>query len=133
MKNAAKTTFRLKSTIAVTTWGERAMVTRLMIEAMACGTPVLALRSGSVPEIVRDGVSGYVSGRTSKLVAYLRDLRLDPVAVRRYVERNFSLERMARDYCSLYAEILNNSLPAVSEAKTQGRRAIGSHPELNAA
>jgi glycosyltransferase involved in cell wall biosynthesis len=82
----------------------------VMVEAMACGTPVLALRGGSVPEIVRDGVSGYVAGRTSKLVAYLRDLRLDPVAVRQYVEQNFSLERMAQDYCSLYTEIVNKSL-----------------------
>jgi glycosyltransferase involved in cell wall biosynthesis len=83
----------------------------VMVEAMACGTPVLALKGGSVPEIVRDGISGYVAGRTSKLVAHLRDLRLDPTRVRNYVEENFSLERMARDYCSLYAGILREYLP----------------------
>jgi glycosyltransferase involved in cell wall biosynthesis len=80
----------------------------VMIEAMACGTPVLALKGGSVPEIVRDGVSGYVARRTRKLVGYLRDLRFDPVALRQYVEQNFSLERMASDYCSLYSGILEN-------------------------
>ena len=88
----------------------------VMIEAMACGTPVLALKGGSVPEVVRDGVSGYVARRTSKLVGHLRDLRLDPTSVRMYVEQNFSLERMARDYCSLYAEILENVV-AVSNSK----------------
>jgi glycosyltransferase involved in cell wall biosynthesis len=85
-----------------------------MVEAMACGTPVLALKGGSVPEIVRDGISGYVAGRTSKLVAHLRDLRLDPAGVRNYVEENFSLGRMARNYCSLYAGILREHLPGES-------------------
>ncbi len=98
----------------------------VMVEAMACGTPVLALKGGSVPEIVRDGLSGYVSARTSKLVAYLRDLRLDPVAIRQYVEQNFSLERMAQDYCSLYTEILNKLLAESTSGEVMERSQNGS-------
>jgi glycosyltransferase involved in cell wall biosynthesis len=80
----------------------------VMIEAMACGTPVLALRAGSVPEIVKDGVSGFVSRRVGDLVRHARDLKIDPVQIRRYVEENFSKERMARDYHSLYARVLDD-------------------------
>lgn len=81
----------------------------VMIEAMACGTPVLALRAGSVPEIVKDGVSGYVGRRIQDLVRHVRELNLSPVEVRRYVEANFSKERMARDYHALYHRILERS------------------------
>lgn len=71
------------------------------LEAMACGTPVLALRAGSVPEIVKDGVSGYVSRNIDGLVRRVRDLRIAPAGIRRYVEENFSQERMAREYGAL--------------------------------
>lgn len=79
----------------------------VMIEAMACGTPVLALQAGSVPEIVKDGVSGYSSQNPDELVQHARDLTLSPLATRAYVEENFSKERMARDYHALYNRILN--------------------------
>ena len=81
----------------------------VMVEAMACGTPVLALRAGSVPEIVKDGVSGYVSRRIDDLVRHARDLRISPVETRRYAEEHFSKERMAREYHALYARMLNDS------------------------
>jgi glycosyltransferase involved in cell wall biosynthesis len=79
----------------------------VMLEAMACGTPVLALRAGSVPEIVKDGVSGYVARNLDGLVRRVRDLQIAPADIRRYVEENFSQERMARDYYDLYARIVN--------------------------
>jgi glycosyltransferase involved in cell wall biosynthesis len=79
----------------------------VMVEAMACGTPVLALRAGSVPEIVKHGVSGYVSRYIDDLVRHARDLRLAPETVRQYAEENFSKEMMAREYCSLYARVLS--------------------------
>ncbi len=78
----------------------------VMVEAMACGTPVLALRAGSVPEVVKEGVSGHVSRRIDDLVKRARDLRLDPAQVRQYAEVNFSQQRMAREYRALYSRIL---------------------------
>lgn len=81
----------------------------VMIEAMACGTPVLALRAGSVPEIVKDGISGYVSRRIDDLVRHARDLKIPPAQVREYAAENFSKERMARDYHALYARILGQA------------------------
>jgi glycosyltransferase involved in cell wall biosynthesis len=79
----------------------------VMVEAMACGTPVLALPGGSVPEIVRDGVSGYVCHSVDELAERTRDLgSMSPLECREYVEANFSLERMVGDYANLYTEIL---------------------------
>jgi glycosyltransferase involved in cell wall biosynthesis len=83
----------------------------VMVEAMACGTPVLALRAGSVPEVVKDGISGYVSRTTQGLVKRLKSLDLPPAAVRAYAEEHFSKERMARDYKALYDRVLGNLSP----------------------
>ena len=78
----------------------------VMVEAMACGTPVLAMPGGSVREIVRDGVSGYVCRTVKGLVTRLRDLNIPPATVRRYVEEHFSTEIMAQKYIALYLEAL---------------------------
>ncbi len=80
----------------------------VMIEAMACGTPVLALRGGSVQEVVREGLSGHVRGTAGELAACARDLKLDAKVVRCYAERFFSAERMARDYIHLYNELVGD-------------------------
>ena len=80
----------------------------VMVEAMACGTPVLALRGGSVDEVVKNGVSGFADRSVNQIVAHLRDFQSDPYAVRKYVEDNFSLERMARDYLDLYQQVLGS-------------------------
>lgn len=80
----------------------------VMVEAMACGTPVLALRGGSVSEIVREGVSGHICRSTSELIKRLRNLDIKPVTVRRYVEENFSIDRMVASYIALYQEILSS-------------------------
>ncbi len=77
----------------------------VMVEAMACGTPVLALRAGSVPEIVKDGISGYVSRTIDGLVKRIRSLDLAPIAIRAYAEEHFSKERMAHDYTALYSRV----------------------------
>lgn len=84
----------------------------VMVEAMACGTPVLALPGGSVWEIVRDGVAGYVCRSTEEMAQRARELAPAPEQVRRYVEERFSLARMVRDYISLYNEIAGQT-PAV--------------------
>jgi glycosyltransferase involved in cell wall biosynthesis len=79
----------------------------VMVEAMACGTPVLALPGGSVPEIVRDGVSGYLCRSVKEMVKRIPELRLSPASIRRYVEENFSLEKMVEQYATLYSEIIS--------------------------
>src|SRR5207245_6357216 len=79
----------------------------VMVEAMACGTPVLALPGGSVPEIVRDGVSGYVCRSVSQLARRVNSLQTNPINprdLRQYVQENFSLERMVAGYAALYEE-----------------------------
>jgi len=78
------------------------------VEAMACGTPVLALRGGSVPEIVRDGISGYICRSVREMAKRVKNIEISPRALRQYVEENFSLERMVAQYASLYEETLRH-------------------------
>lgn len=74
-----------------------------MIEAMACGTPVLAFGHGSVPEIIDEGVTGVVVQNIEQAVAALpRVIALDRRAVRRRFEQRFSVTRMAKEYVKLY-------------------------------
>ncbi|HET9839969.1 MAG TPA: glycosyltransferase family 4 protein [Candidatus Angelobacter sp.] len=87
----------------------------VMIEAMACGTPVLALSGGSVNEVVKEGVSGHVRASVSELVECARGLVLDPRSVRAYMEEFFSVARMTRDYMRLYTEILQNGVKEVEQ------------------
>ena len=87
----------------------------VMVEAMACGTPVLAMPGGSVPEVVRDGVSGFVCRSVRDMSRRVRDLNLDPVSVRRYVEENFSVERMVQRYIALYQQVLRETMPRVAD------------------
>lgn len=74
-----------------------------MIEAMACGTPVIARRCGSIPEVVDHGVSGFICDGVKEAVQAVGALdRLDRRLVRKTFERRFSAERMARDYVLAY-------------------------------
>jgi glycosyltransferase involved in cell wall biosynthesis len=74
-----------------------------MIEAMACGTPVLAWRRGAVPEIVEHGVSGFIVDALEQAVALApRLVRLDRARVRVHYEAHFTAARMARDYLAVY-------------------------------
>jgi glycosyltransferase involved in cell wall biosynthesis len=75
----------------------------VMIEAMACGTPVIAFRSGSVPEVVDDGVTGFVVDGEDQAVQAVRRLRdLDRRKVRSAFERRFTARRMASEYLGHY-------------------------------
>jgi glycosyltransferase involved in cell wall biosynthesis len=77
-----------------------------MIESMACGTPVVAFRRGSVPEVVEHGLTGYVVDSVEEAVEAVRTLdRLDRAAIRRRFEERFTAERMARDYVALYERL----------------------------
>ncbi len=89
----------------------------VMIEAMACGTPVLAFRAGSVPEIIDQGVTGVIVDSVEEAVAAMpRVLSLDRHAVRRRFEERFSATRMARDYVSVYEALLRRSSDKRREA-----------------
>jgi glycosyltransferase involved in cell wall biosynthesis len=79
----------------------------VMIEAMACGTPVLAFRQGSVSEIVDQGVTGAIVETMDEAVRMLPQvIALDRRAVRRRFEQRFSSARMATDYVALYRSLL---------------------------
>ena len=73
-----------------------------MIEAMACGTPVLALPGGAVKEIVVDGVNGWLCANVGEMAQRARDLRIPAASCRGFVEERFSAARMAADYEKLY-------------------------------
>src|SRR5207248_9644101 len=87
----------------------------VMVEAMACGTPVLALRGGSVPEVVKDGISGYVCHSVRELAKRVKQLNFKPAELRAYVAENFSLERMVREYEQAYKDAIVQA-PGRSEA-----------------
>jgi len=79
----------------------------VMIEAMACGTPVVAFRQGAVPEVMRDGVSGFVVDTLDGAVeATARALELPRKRCRAYFEGRFSAPRMANDYLAVYERLL---------------------------
>src|SRR5512133_1621154 len=82
----------------------------VMIEAMACGTPVLAFRQGSVSEIVDQGVTGAIVDTMDDAVMMLpRVIALDRRAVRRRFEQRFSSVRMATDYVAVYRSLVKRS------------------------
>jgi glycosyltransferase involved in cell wall biosynthesis len=74
-----------------------------MVEAMACGTPVIATRRGSTPEVIAEGRTGFiVDGPEEALAAVRSAAGLDRSAIRRYVEERFSRDRMVDDYIKAY-------------------------------
>ncbi len=88
----------------------------VMIEAMACGTPVVAFRRGSVPEILEDGVTGFLVENDKDAVDCLdRISMLDRRVIRREFERRFTAERMARDYVRLYRQQLQECASSSEE------------------
>ncbi len=96
--------------VHMTTRPERFGLT--MIEAMACGTPVLGANMGSVPEIVLDGVTGFVCDDVADAVAKVPQVAsLDRHACRAHVERTFSLERMIDRYIDAYIRALEFGTP----------------------
>jgi glycosyltransferase involved in cell wall biosynthesis len=78
----------------------------VMIEALACGTPVIAWRQGSVPEVLQEGVTGYIVETVSQAVEAVGRLdRLHRRECRRVFEDRFTAERMARDYLGIYGRL----------------------------
>ncbi len=85
----------------------------VMIEAMACGTPVIAYRRGSVPEVMADGVTGWIVDDMEQAVAAVERLEgFDRRRCREHFEQHFSAERMARDYLRVYERVRESAAPA---------------------
>ena len=82
----------------------------VMLEAMACGTPVFAFPGGSVPEIVIEGSSGAISSSAREMADAVRNTTYTPEVVRGWVEQRFSVEIMVRRYVELYERILTGGL-----------------------
>jgi glycosyltransferase involved in cell wall biosynthesis len=88
----------------------------VMVEAMACGTPVVALRAGAVPEVVEHGVTGFVCDRPEELPAAIeRTDELEPKACRQRVVNRFDVPQMAEGYERVYRQV------AAGAAATPGR------------
>jgi glycosyltransferase involved in cell wall biosynthesis len=87
-----------------------------MIEAMACGTPVLALRRGSVEEVVEDGLTGHIVDSIEQAtVSAPRVMMLDRRAVRRRFEERFTAARMAKDYVRVYNSVIRANVRLVPD------------------
>jgi glycosyltransferase involved in cell wall biosynthesis len=78
----------------------------VMIESLACGTPVVAIRGGSVPEVIDHGVTGFICDNLDEAIAATRRVHtLDRRACRRAFERRFTATRMAEEYVQLYRRL----------------------------
>ncbi|MGZ3694676.1 MAG: glycosyltransferase family 4 protein, partial [Bdellovibrionota bacterium] len=87
----------------------------VMIEAMATGTPVIAYPSGSVPEIIQNGVNGYIVNSIDSAVAAVEKARSIPrESCRASFEKNFSANRMAADYIAVYESLINKKSNVVA-------------------
>ncbi|MBV8205861.1 MAG: glycosyltransferase family 4 protein [Acidobacteria bacterium] len=78
----------------------------VLIEAMACGTPILAFGAGSVSEIVQHGVSGYICKDADDMASKATSLALPATTVRAWFEAHFTLDRMVEQYMEAYAQVL---------------------------
>jgi glycosyltransferase involved in cell wall biosynthesis len=84
----------------------------VMIEAMACGTPVIAYNRGSVPEVIDEGVTGFVvEDEAGAMGAVDRLVHLSRTAIRRRFEERFTARRMALDYLSVYRSLKEGTAP----------------------
>jgi len=102
----------------------------VMIEALACGTPVIAWRHGSVPEIIEDGVTGFiVEGRRAAAEAVRRVETLDRRRCRAAFESRFTAARMAHDYLAVYRQLV----AAAREAPSGSPFDPAGHPPTEAA
>ena len=92
----------------------------VMIEAMACGTPTIAYRRGSVPEIIEEGVTGFiVESEAGAVRAADKATAVDRIACRRVFERRFSAQRMAQEYLAVYERVIERSSPLADRAKDE--------------
>ncbi|MBN1313033.1 MAG: glycosyltransferase family 4 protein [Anaerolineae bacterium] len=78
-----------------------------VVEAMACGTPVIAICRGSMPEVISDGITGFLVADVPEMIAAVSQIGdIDRYQCRKWVEERFSVERMVDDYIRVYEKIL---------------------------
>jgi glycosyltransferase involved in cell wall biosynthesis len=87
----------------------------VMMEAMACGTPVIAYPKGSVPEIINEGVSGFVVHDVEEAAEAVKGIgKIDRRGCRRQFEERFTARRMCEDYLALYERLVNGQSTTIS-------------------
>ena len=92
-----------------------------MVESLACGTPVIAYNRGSVPEIVEDGLTGFIVEDEISAVADVGRLgELNRPAIRKRFEERFTARRMALDYMEAYRTLIARSRPPVRLVRSAG-------------
>jgi glycogen synthase len=106
-----------------------------MIEAMACGTPVIAYRSGSVPEVIEDGITGFIVENEQEAIRAVKEVtKLDRRKVRVRFEERFSAQRMAREYEKQYCKLVSAaSMDAIDAQPLTGRLAQPLRPDASEA
>ncbi len=101
----------------------------VMIEAMACGTPVLAFDCGSVREVLRNGVTGRIVSSMDEAIATVPEvIRLDRRRIRAAFEQEFTATRMASDYVDVYRALIGASAKATPEMKAVAAPALLAQP-----
>jgi len=84
----------------------------VMIEAMACGTPVIAFNRGSVPEVIDDGLTGFIAEDINGAIGAVDRLgQLSRERIRKRFEERFTARRMAQDYLSVYRSLMDSVAP----------------------
>ena len=95
----------------------------VMIEAMALGCPVISFGRGAAPEIIAEGVTGYLVNTVDEMVSAIAKIdALDREAVRKYIEQNFSSQVMAKNYIKIYKKVIQIQKQKVSAFNTATSR-----------
>ncbi len=96
---------RAKCTLFTSQWEEPFGL--VMIESMACGTPVIGLRRGAVPEVIADGKTGFVVDSEDEMAQAIKKIdKIKPQDCRKHIEENYSREKMAENYAAVYEKVL---------------------------
>jgi len=94
-----------------------------VVEAMACGTPVVAFDRGSMPELIQDSSTGFLVRDVDEAIAALRRVPgLDRQACRQHVEQRFTVKRMVDDYVGVYRSVLGRERRTAGPAAAAGVR-----------
>ncbi len=98
---------KAKATLVPVKWEEPFGL--VIIESMACGTPVIAFRRGSIPELIVDGKTGFIVETIEEMVEAIKKIEsIDRLYCRKHVEENFSVEKMVDSYERVFLKILKN-------------------------
>ncbi len=96
-----------------------------VVESMACGTPVIAFNKGSMPEVIKHGVSGFLVQNVAEACEIMpRVASLRRLQCRQWVESRFSRDRMARDYQSVYREILSGKSLSLEKSASEAQALV---------